>query len=122
MFRAAKDALAGKSARVYLNDLLARYGRLEDLRIDSKNGTMAIRCLLHGETAPLQIEIGKYVVEEKDGEQLLRISQCRCSREWVQESSQRFCREKIFSAAGLGCRCATLTAHCARQVPWRFAE
>jgi hypothetical protein len=49
MFRSAKDALAGKSARIYLNDLLARYGRLEDLRIDSKAGTMELTCLLHGE-------------------------------------------------------------------------
>ncbi len=100
MFRAAKDALAAKSARVYLNDLISRYGRLEELRIDSKESRMEMRCLLHGETEPLHIEIGSYVIEEKDGEKMLRLSQCRCSRVWVQNLLSDFAEKKSFPLPG----------------------
>lgn len=100
MFRAAKDALAGKSARIYLNDMLARYGRLEELRIDSKKGSMEIKCLLHGETESLRIEIGKYAIEEKDGEKMLRLSQCRCSRPWVENLLNDFAEKKSFPLPG----------------------
>jgi hypothetical protein len=84
MFRAAKDALAGKSARVYLNGLLVRYGRVEALDIDSKNGTMELTCLLHGETEPLVVRVGKYTIELQGRERRLRLSDCRCSRVWVE--------------------------------------
>jgi hypothetical protein len=96
MFRAAKDALAGKSARIYLNDLLSRYGRLEELKIDSKNGRMEVRLVLHGETSPLEVEVGKYVIENQGQERLLRLSECRCSRVWVQNLLTDFVEKKTF--------------------------
>lgn len=96
MFRAAKDALAGKSARVYLNDMLARYGRLEDLRIDSKRGRMEMSCLLHGESEPLRIEIGRYVIEDRGGEKMLRLADCHCSRLWVQNLLNDYAEQKAF--------------------------
>ncbi len=100
MFRAAKDALAGKSARVYLNDMLARYGRLEDLRIDSKRGRMEVVCLLHGEAEPLRIEVGRYVIEDASGEKTLRLSDCRCSRAWVQNLLNDYAEKKVFPLPG----------------------
>ncbi|WP_138223234.1 hypothetical protein [Nibricoccus aquaticus] len=96
MFRAAKDAVAGKSAKIYLNDLLSRYGRLEELRIDSKRGSMELTCLLHGETKPLSIEVGKYTIEQQGETRLLRLAECRCERVWVQNLLADFAEKKTF--------------------------
>ena len=100
MFRAAKDALAGKSAKVYLNDLLSRYGRLEELRIDSKNGTMQVVCLLHGEKEPLVVEIGRYSIEQQGSQRVLRVADCRCSRLWVQNILTDHVEKKSFPLPG----------------------
>lgn len=83
MFRAAKDALAGKSARAYLNEAIARYGKLEDLRIDSKARTLVATGRLHGEKESLTVSVGRYTIETKDGRKFLRLEQCSCDREWV---------------------------------------
>jgi hypothetical protein len=100
MFRAAKDAVAGKSAKIYLDDLLSRYGRLEDLKIDSKSGRMELTCLLHGETQPLLIEIGKYTIEQQGESRTLRLADCRCSRVWVQNLLADFAEKKTFPLPG----------------------
>jgi hypothetical protein len=100
MFRAAKDAVAGKSAKIYLNDLLSRYGRLDDLRIDSKSGSMEVSCLLHGEAEPLLIVVGKYSIEQQGGSRMLRLSDCRCSRTWVQNLLADFVEKKSFPLPG----------------------
>ncbi len=96
MFRAAKDALAGKSARAYLNDAIARYGRLEDLRIDSKLGTLVATCRLHGENAPLTVTVGRYTIESQGRQKFLRLEQCGCDREWVQNVLTDFGEGKSF--------------------------
>lgn len=85
---------------MYLNDLLSRYGRLEELRIDSKSGSMELNCLLHGETEPLLIEVGKYTIEQQGGERMLRLSDCRCSRLWVQNLLADFVEKKSFPLPG----------------------
>lgn len=100
MFRAAKDALAGKSARIYLNDLLSRYGRLEELRIDSKSGSVELSCLLHGETQPVLIVVGKYMIEQQGDTRMLRLAECRCSRIWVQNLLADFVEKKSFPLPG----------------------
>jgi hypothetical protein len=107
MFRTAKDALAGKSARIYLNDLLARYGHLEELKIDSKTGSMELTCLLHGEREPITIYVEKYLIEQQGQTRTLRLSECRCSRAWVQNLLTDFVEKKSFplpawAAAALG--------------------
>ena len=100
MFRAAKDALAGKSARTYLNDMISRYGKLEDLRIDSKLGTFVATCRLHGESAPLTVTVGRYTIESQGGQKFLRLERCRCEREWVQNLLTDFGEGKSFPIPG----------------------
>ena len=63
MFTAAKDALASRAAIVWVNQRIARYGRVQDLKIDSRRRTVEISCLLDGELTPIAIKIGNYVVE-----------------------------------------------------------
>lgn len=84
MFSAAKDAMASRAAQAYVNDRIARYGRLQELRIDSRAHTMEGTCLLLGETAPITVQVEHYEISERDGAKFLTLQRCRCARPWLQ--------------------------------------
>ena len=83
MFTAAKDALAGQAARVWANNLIARYGKVQDLKIDSRQKTVEVSCLLEGEATPITIRIGNYVVETEQDKKFIRATDFTCSRPWL---------------------------------------
>jgi hypothetical protein len=83
MFKAAKDALASRAAQSYVNTLIARYGEVRDLKIDSANKTVDAACLLRGETAPIQIR-AHYVVESAAGKNFIRLTQCQSNKPWLE--------------------------------------
>ena len=84
MFNAAKDALASQAARVWANSLIARYGKVQELRIDSRGKTLAVTCLLDGETSPITIRVENYIVESERDRQFIRATGFSCSRPWLQ--------------------------------------
>jgi hypothetical protein len=84
MFTAAKDALASRAAIVWANTLLARYGTVQDLKIDSRRKTVEVSCLLDGELAPITIRIGNYVVETEHDKRFIRATEFSCTRPWLQ--------------------------------------
>ena len=84
MFTAAKDAMTSKAALLYANKLLARYGQVQVLRIDSRAKTVAVTCQLNGEPAPLEIRMENYQLESVDGKTFLRSADFRCARPWLQ--------------------------------------
>jgi hypothetical protein len=57
MFKAAKDAMTSRAAQVYVNNRIARYGEVQTLRINSREKTMEVSCLLHGESDPITIKV-----------------------------------------------------------------
>ena len=84
MFESAKNALAGKAAQVYLNNLISRYGRLQELKIDSKAKTVEAVCLLQGETNPVVVRVGKYEILSEGERWFVQASACTSSRPWLQ--------------------------------------
>jgi hypothetical protein len=84
MFSAAKDAMASRAAQAYVNNRIARYGQLQELRIDSRAHTMEGTCLLHGENAPITVHVERYDVSERGGVKFLTVQKCRCARPWLQ--------------------------------------
>lgn len=84
MFNAAKDALASRAAQTYLNNLIARYGKVERLKIDSAKKQMEVVCLLEGEMTPITVSVGNYVVQSEGEKKFIQISDCTCSRPWLQ--------------------------------------
>jgi hypothetical protein len=96
MFNSVKDALTAEAARVYVNSRIARYGRLDDLRIDSRNITIEAVCLLHGETGPVTVRIAPYTIEEKDGRRFIRVRGCSCTRPWLQSLMEDFVQDRPF--------------------------
>ena len=83
MFNAAKDALASRAAQVWANNLIARYGRVEGLRIDSRRKTVEVSCMLEGEASPITIRIENYVVETELGKTFMRATGFHCTRPWL---------------------------------------
>lgn len=84
MFNAAKDAITSRAAQAYLNNLIARYGTIQRLKLDSTKGQMEIVCLLEGEPTPIAITVGQYEVESEGGKKFVRVSRCTCSRPWLE--------------------------------------
>ena len=84
MFTAAKDSMTSTAARAFVNQHIARYGKLDELRIDSRLKTMRAVISLHGESEPIAVQIGKYVVEDSGGKKFIRMENCTCSRPWLQ--------------------------------------
>jgi len=85
MFTAAKDALASRAAQIWANKLIARYGKVEDLRIDSRRKTVEASCWLEGEATPITIRIENYVVESELGKRFIRATDFHCTRPWLQK-------------------------------------
>ena len=84
MFNALKDRVTSQAARLHCNTLLARYGTVQELRIDSARRQMDVVCLLEGETAPIAITIEKYEITDAGGEKFVHVTASRCARPWVQ--------------------------------------
>ena len=94
MMNSIKDAMTAKAAQVYLNNQVARYGRLLALKIDSQRKTMEITGQLNGETAPVTVQVGRYVVEAVGGKTFLSIAEFSCSRPWLQNALEDFVKPR----------------------------
>ena len=94
MFNAAKDALSSQAARAWASKLIARYGKVQGLRIDSRLKTVEVSCLLDGELTPITIRIENYVVEAELDKKFLRATDFICSRPWLQKFLTDFGRQK----------------------------
>lgn len=90
MFQTAKDLVVGKAARLYVNNLIARYATLRDLKIDSQRQTILVVCQLHGEHDPLTVKVDKYLIQKKGEQRFLQIVKCSCSRQWAQNLVEDF--------------------------------
>ncbi len=96
MFTAAKDAMTGKAAQVFLNERIANYGKVQRLKIDSRNRTVEATCLLHGETDPVEIAVGNYIIEGEGTSRTVQLRNCTCSRTWMQNLLRDFAEGRRF--------------------------
>ena len=85
MIIAAKDALASRAAQAWVNKLIARYGNVQELRIDSRRKTVEVCCLLDGEATPITIRVENYRVEAERDKRFIRASEFTCTRPWLQK-------------------------------------
>lgn len=84
MFSAAKDLMTSKAAKAYLNNYLERYGRVDDLTIDSKRHRIDVTVTLNGEVAPVGVTIEKYLLEEQGGKKFVQVLESSATRPWLQ--------------------------------------
>ncbi|MSU60886.1 MAG: hypothetical protein EXS31_00575 [Pedosphaera sp.] len=76
---AAGSMLVERAAQKLINN----YGRMLNLRIDSKNNSIHCEILLKGEATPIQISINKYELTTDDSGTCLVIRDASASREWM---------------------------------------
>ena len=100
MFNAAKDAIASKSAQVFLNERIRRYGKIERLRLDSAKKQAEVVCLLQGEASPITVTAGNYALETVGAKTFITVSQCTCSRPWLQNLLADYVEGRRFEVPG----------------------
>jgi hypothetical protein len=94
MFSAAKDAIASKAAQTYINQRIARYGEVRSLKLDSRNKSGEVVCVLLGEPEPVTVRVERYEVTERDGQTFVKIGRCSCNRTWLQNLLTDFGRDR----------------------------
>ena len=94
MFTAAKDAIASRAAMTWANHLIGRYGKVRDLRIDSRARTLEVSCLLEGESSPITVRIENYTIETERDKKYLRATAFNCSRPWLQNFLTDFSHDR----------------------------
>lgn len=84
MFTAARDALTSRAAQTWANQLISPYGKVQDVRIDSRLKSLEVSCLLDGEIAPIKIRVENYTVESTRDKKFIRAGSFTCNRAWLQ--------------------------------------
>ena len=84
LVRKGADASAAAVLRRVLEDRVARYGLLRDLRWDSLQKTAASELLLKGESTPATLWIEKYELVSEEERTYLIVREAKASREWME--------------------------------------
>jgi hypothetical protein len=84
MLTAAKDAMASRAAKSYLNSAIERYGKVEELKIDSKRNRIEVTCTLMGEVSPIGVTIERYRLEDKGDKKVIQVLDSSATRPWLQ--------------------------------------
>ena len=83
-FRRAKDHFIERTAPSVLNaTLMADYGTITEIELDSDERKLHLEALLRGERDPIRVEIGSYEIARRDGVAFFTIKQIATSREWI---------------------------------------
>ncbi len=84
MFNAAKDLLTSKAARSYANNLISRYGKVDELTIDSRNRKVHVVAILEGEQDAVSLDVDSYKIHTEGAKRFIEVESCRCSRRWLE--------------------------------------
>jgi len=88
--RRSKDATLAFTARVASNSYLKGIGEMTELSIDTKKRRVRVRLELRGEVEPIEVEITKYSLKNKDSAASLTIEEATASREWLAVALREF--------------------------------
>ena len=84
MFSAAKDRITSTAAKAWVNQFIERYGRVEELRVDSKRNRIEMVCKLNGEVSPIGVTIEKYAIAEEGAKKFIQVLESSATRPWLQ--------------------------------------
>lgn len=100
MFSAAKDLMSSKAAKAYANNLIGRYGSVDDLAIDSSRHRVDVKVRLNGEVSPIGVTIEKYRVEQENGKSYVTVIDSSCTRPWLQAAMRDHLHGRRFELPG----------------------
>jgi hypothetical protein len=84
MFSAAKDLMTSKAAKAYANNLIERYGKLDEFSIDSKRNRIEAVVRLNGEVSPIGVTIERYAIDSEGGKKFFQVLDSSATRPWLQ--------------------------------------
>ncbi|HVU35816.1 MAG TPA: hypothetical protein VHE61_20420 [Opitutaceae bacterium] len=84
MFSAAKDLMTSKAAKAYANNLIGRYGTVDELTIDSRRSRIEVVVRLNGEVSPIGVTIERYQLVQDEGKTYAEVLDSSCTRPWLQ--------------------------------------
>jgi hypothetical protein len=78
------------TAQIAINTKLRSIGEMTELYIDTKNKRVRVRLELLGEKKPIDVEILRYSLKEKDEATHITIEDANSSREWLTVALREF--------------------------------
>lgn len=94
LVRQGKDKAVSKALEVLGESVIAKYGKLIAVRIDSLARRIELEVLLKGETTPLRVSIENYEIISEEGRSFITCSEVSVSREWMKILADDILKEK----------------------------
>ncbi len=89
-----KDSSVSLVLEKFLQKKIERYGRLIELKIDSRQRTASVRLILKGEHESVTVLIERYELSDQSGQMSVILRQASSSREWLTLLLQDFVLNK----------------------------
>lgn len=93
-FHCTKDKASSAILRRLADKYIRKYGRVEDISIDSSRKTLEARILLHGETEPISLRISRFEIIKEDGYHNIVIHGLSASREWIDTLARDYLEDR----------------------------
>ncbi len=91
-----KDKALSLALEKVLQHYSESFGKVENLRIDSKSREIHLGILLKGETEPVEIIVRNYEIVSEEGRHFILAHDIDVSREWMKVLADEYIREKPF--------------------------
>ena len=103
-FRSTKDKASSAILRRLADKHIRKYGRVEDIAIDSSRKTLEAKILLRGETETISLRISRFEIIREDGYHNIVVHGVSASREWIDTLARDYLENRAI-------RISSSTAH-----------
>ena len=94
--RQGKDRAVSKALKALSEQLLSRYGKLIDIRLDSNDRMVEIEILLKGESTPVSVRLEGYEIIPEGQRHFITCREIHVSREWMKTLADDLLRDRRF--------------------------
>jgi hypothetical protein len=95
-FLSARQKACERALQALINRRMERFGQVTELEIDSRQKKARIVVSLKGESAPVEIQIESYQLQEVHSQWCLSVQSIRTSREWLTAVLEEFVTGRQF--------------------------
>jgi hypothetical protein len=94
--RHGKDKAVSKTLTFFVDQLISKYGKIIDIRLDSNDRRIEIEMLLKGESAPVSIRLENYEIISEGHRHFITCRDIHVSREWMKMLTDDLIRDRRF--------------------------
>jgi hypothetical protein len=91
-----KDASVSFILQKAVKTRLEKFGRVLELRIDSRQNILFLELLLKGENEPVSVSLEDYKITQEGDQTWITINKGKSSREWINAVIEEFVLHKAF--------------------------